>query len=106
MEATQAKHTPGPWHRNIKPAKRYPVIFAGRNEHIAIIETRDKTNECAEANIELIRRAPDMFDALIKVQNAIADWRDGKGDDGGIEELKYLVVDPVIELARGGKQCK
>ena len=47
-----------------------------------------------------------MFDALIKVQNAIADWRDGKGDDGGIEELKYLVVDPVIELARGGKQCK
>lgn len=35
---TKAKHTPGPWHRNIKPAGKYRVIFTGRNTHIAMLD--------------------------------------------------------------------
>lgn len=30
-----AKHTPGPWSRNIPPARKYAAIFAGRNHHVA-----------------------------------------------------------------------
>src|SRR5690349_9189461 len=33
------EHTPGPWHRNIKPATKYPTVWSGRNLHVAYVST-------------------------------------------------------------------
>ena len=35
----------GAWCRNIKPARKYPVVFAGRCEHVAIVSTSGLTDE-------------------------------------------------------------
>jgi len=59
----KTQHTPGPWNRNIAPATKYCVIFAGRNEHIASIR-HSKEGDEAEANHNLITAAPDLLDAL------------------------------------------
>lgn len=61
------KHTPGRWSRNIKPAKKYNTIFAGRNIHICHLETTGLTDEEIEANCDLIRAAPEMLEALDSV---------------------------------------
>ena len=58
------KHTPGPWHRNIKPASHYPTIFAGRNTHVAVVQTRGLPEPEQEANTYLIAAAPDLLAAL------------------------------------------
>lgn len=57
-------HTPGPWHRNIKPATKYPTIFASLNTHIAAVKTEGMSPEEVEANIDLLTAAPDMFETL------------------------------------------
>jgi len=59
----KTQHTPGPWNRNIAPATKYCVIFAGRNEHIASIRHCKEGDE-AEANHNLITAAPDLLAAL------------------------------------------
>lgn len=59
------KHTPGPWSRNIKPARKYNIVFAGRNTHVAAIQTpHGMTDDEVEANCNLVTAAPDMFAAL------------------------------------------
>lgn len=88
------KHTPGPWHRNIKPASKYPTVWAGRNTHVAsLLGHRDGGNnrlseEELEANIDLIATAPELLTALktlLKanddVQTALADGPDVPGWD-------------------------
>jgi hypothetical protein len=57
-------HTPGPWHRNIKPATRYPTIFAGRNTHVAQVVSQGIGASEVEANCNLIAAAPDLLAAL------------------------------------------
>ena len=57
-------HTPGPWHRNIKPATKYPILFAGRNTHVLRIETSGLDPETVEANLCLAMAAPDLLEAL------------------------------------------
>lgn len=59
-----AKHTPGPWHRNIKPASKYNVVFAGRNTHVAAVKTEGLSEAEIEANMDLIAAAPELLDAL------------------------------------------
>lgn len=59
-----SKHTSGPWHRNIRPATKYPTIFAGRNTHIAVVDTRLSNKDEVEANIDLIAAAPELLDGL------------------------------------------
>ena len=59
-----AKHTAGPWHRNIKPATHYNTIFAGRNTHVAHLAVQGKTEAEVEANCALIVAAPDLLIAL------------------------------------------
>jgi len=75
------EHTTGPWHRNIAPATRYPVIFAGQNTHVASVLTgarHGKTLSDAEieANCNLIVAAPEMLsiiEALVAmVEDAMA----------------------------------
>lgn len=55
------KHTPGPWHRNIRPAVKYPVVWSGRNKHVLAIKTIGLTEEEIEANICLAATAPDLL---------------------------------------------
>ena len=72
------KHTPGPWSRNIRAGGKYPVVFAGRNQHAATVcQQRDGAE--TEANIDLIAAAPDMLAALCALLAAI--------DCGGHEEV-------------------
>lgn len=59
-----AQHTPGPWHRNIKPATHYNTIFAGRNTHVTRLAVEGKSEEEVEANCALIVAAPDLLAAL------------------------------------------
>ena len=58
-----AKHTPGPWYRNIPPANKYTTVWSGRNKHVAYIKQMPDDVE-AEANINLIAAAPAMYEAL------------------------------------------
>lgn len=62
---TNAKHTPGPWSRNIKPAHKYVTVWSGRNTHVAYVATGGPlSNEEIEANICLIAAAPELLAAL------------------------------------------
>jgi hypothetical protein len=58
------KHTPGPWSRNIKPAKKYNTIYAGRNTHVCYLAVTGLTDEEIEANCNLIMSAPELLAAL------------------------------------------
>jgi len=60
----EAKHTAGPWQRNIRPATKYPTVFAGRNTHVAHVVTNRLSAEEVEANLALIVAAPEMFALL------------------------------------------
>jgi hypothetical protein len=62
------KHTPGPWHRNIKPAKKYNTVYAGRNTHVAHLDVAGLTDEQIEANCDLIAAAPSLLAALKALQ--------------------------------------
>jgi len=55
------KHTPGVWSRNIKPARKYNCIFAGRNTHVCYLATGGLTDEEIEANAALIAQAPALL---------------------------------------------
>jgi hypothetical protein len=61
------KHTPGPWHRNIRSNGKYPVVFAGRNQHVAIVSQQHDGHE-TEANIDLVATAPELLEALIDAE--------------------------------------
>lgn len=77
------KHTAGPWNRNIKPATKYPVIYAGRNTHVAQVCTAGLTPEEIEANCDLIAAAPELLEAiryLVGADNDIQAHRGGKHD--------------------------
>lgn len=58
------KHTPTPWHRNISPASKYPVIFSGRNKHVAQVVTRGLSEDEIEANCRFIVEAVNNHEAL------------------------------------------
>ena len=76
----------GDWHRNIPPVTRYPIIFAGRNTHIARIITEGLSPEEAEANTNLIVASPKMYLALKEARNYILEFGSDKD------------MAPVIEL--------
>lgn len=68
---TLSQHTPGPWHRNIKPAKKYPIIFAGRNTYIANVYSEEMSTEEMEANANLVRAAPDLLKACVMARSCM-----------------------------------
>jgi enoyl-CoA hydratase/carnithine racemase len=70
---TGAKHTATPWHRNIKPAAKYPVIFAGQNTHVAQVVAWGLPDEVVEANLEFIVRACNAHDDLVKALKVARD---------------------------------
>ena len=67
------RHTPGPWHRNIKPATKYTVIFAGRNTHVAAVIPGNLDPAEVEANMCLVRAAPDLL-AACQAAEGLTAW--------------------------------
>lgn len=82
--------TPGGWGRNIPPASRYPVIFAGRNTHVAQVLSRGLPPEQVEANANLIAAAPDLL--------ALAERVAGLNRDAG--EVAQLIDQARAVVAR------
>jgi len=48
-------------------------------------------------NMENEKVGEELRDALLEVQRNLADFRDGTVDGAALEELKYMVVDTVLE---------
>ena len=95
----ETKHTPGPWHRNIKPATHYNTIFAERNTHVTRLAVEGKTAEEVEANCALIVAAPDLLAAL----RAAEEWAEHIEDDENRVPIDVrLAMRDAIAKARGG----
>ena len=72
-----SNHTPGPWHRNIESDGRYPVIYAGRNTHVASAKGHGVLPpEQIEANISLIAAAPELLEALVEAESMFSSLAD------------------------------
>lgn len=93
-------HTPGPWSRNIPPARKYSTIFAGRNTHIAMVQSTGLTDLEIEANTDLIAAAPDLLAAL----EALTEWgRTWTSPIGTNSPLNLLIAAcAAITKAKGG----
>lgn len=61
------KYTPTPWHRNIKPASKYNVVFAGRNTHVARMVCDSLTEDQVEANTDFLITAVNNHEKLLKM---------------------------------------
>ena len=94
--ATKQGHTVGPWHRNIRREGRYPVVFAGRNQHVATASQQDDPAE-TEANIDLISAAPELLEALNVI--ARASERSEKLFGGSMSEVTR-VFENITRVAR------
>lgn len=79
------KHTGKTWHRNIKPARKYAVVFADANTHVAQVLSNGLTDDEIEANCNLIAAAPELFDAL---QNLV--WRYENYANESDEECEFM----------------
>jgi hypothetical protein len=91
------KHTPGDWHRNIKPASKYPTIFAGRNKHVCVLCTDGLTKAEIEGNADLIKEAPAMLSVLCELVN------DFEGCPENIDFQLWLKIEAAIARATGQK---
>jgi hypothetical protein len=94
-----SQHTPGPWSRNIKPATKYPTLFAGRNTHICTVSVSGLPPETVEANLLLIRAAPDMLAALWDIVDA--EEHDGDASVCDFQTLQ-AIARAAIARATGG----
>lgn len=97
-----SKHTPGPWHRNIPPARKYCVVFSGRNTHVAAVKSDGLTDSEIEANCNLIAAAPDLLEALDYALSALAHCRADKGY-GSMQSRAANLAANAIAKARGEK---
>lgn len=69
-------HTPGPWHRNIKPASHYPTVFSGRSKHVCTVA--QSQDDEMEGNVNLIVAAPELLEALKMAEDFMTGF---EGDD-------------------------
>jgi hypothetical protein len=98
---SKATHTTGPWHRNIRADGKYPVIFAGRNTHVAAAKGHgDLPPEEIEANIDLIASAPELLEALEAVVDRYAPTPTSDGPTNPVESM-WLNARAAIAKARG-----
>ncbi len=101
-----SQHTPGPWHRNIRANGKYPVVFAGRNQHVATTTQQTDPVE-TEANIDLIAAAPDLLEALKMATQQLeidAIFMSLSGASGNHQAEVALVARAAIAKATGEKQ--
>jgi hypothetical protein len=101
--AVTPKHTPGPWDvYDDSPSEDYRKGTC----ILTLADSREYEGGDRVATVErftdsaLIAAAPDMLSALKTVCWALADWRDGYAVP--LEELKYQVVDRIIEAIEPG----
>lgn len=113
-----SKHSPGPWGIG-------GSLVSGPDGHspIAVVlhkssgKARDEDYfappfETYEANGALIAAAPELLDGMRYLQSVLASIRDNEeipahpvhGKIRTYEEVKYLIVDPLIEKATGEPQ--
>lgn len=85
------QHTPGTWSRNIRANGKYPVVFAGRNQHVATV-CQQEDGAQVEANIDLIAAAPDMLAALIGLIG---------GQDSSLDNAREAIARAAIAKATG-----
>lgn len=90
------KHTPGPWHRNIKPATKYNTIFAGRNTHVTRLAVEGKSEDEVEANCALITAAPD----LLRVVSEMLGAAETDGMDEKSNVWRSLMIDARAAIAK------
>lgn len=86
---SNAKHTPGPWNRNIKPARKYITIFAGKNTHVAKLVTGSFSDEELEAHADLITARADLLDALVAI---VTTWETGLDFSNEIGEARAAIA--------------
>lgn len=91
------KHTKGPFHRNIAPAKKYNTIYAGQNTHVAYLATTGLSDEEVEGNANLFAAAPQLLEAL---ENAKGLWAFQSTDASQKQWLKDT------EVAIKAAQCE
>ena len=90
---TDTKHTPGPWHRNIPPARKYTTIFAGRNTHVARLAVDDLTTDTElEANANLIAAAPDLLEALELAEAIIERFKLPEMLEGSADVIRVAIA--------------
>jgi len=95
-------YTKGGWSRNIKPASKYPVIFAGRNTHVAEVLTDGLSAEEIEGNCDLVSAAPDLFEALSRAIVLIEKLKpSNRTDEGGRIQDSLDYFNRVKEKAEG-----
>lgn len=90
-------HTPAPWNRNIKPATKYNTIYAGRNTHIAHLATSGLTENEVEANCNLIAAAPELLEALKKLQEGFIYAKASTNYKYVIEDYMELINDTILK---------
>lgn len=90
-----SKHTPGPWHRNVPPARKYCVVFSGRNTHVAAVKSDGLTDSEIEANCNLIAAAPDLLEALeviLRKYEAQADYAEIDTDGESVAKANAAIA--------------
>ena len=84
-------HTPGPWHRNIRAGGKYPIIFSGRNKHVAqACQQRDPAE--TESNIDLIAAAPDLLAALELVCQQLRAEEPYQGEPTFLSQIRAAIA--------------
>lgn len=93
----EAKHTQGNMGRNIRPISKYPILFCGRNTHVAQIITRGLPEQETEANADRMVMCWNAHDDLVAALRIIAD---GKAMDQSTVFTHADVVLAYQEIAR------
>ena len=84
-------HSPIPWHRNIKPASKYPVIFSGQNTHVCQVISRGLTDDQVEANCDLIVAAVNFHETMRAIlSEAVEAWKIQFETDSEINANDFL----------------
>lgn len=101
MREAAEKATPGPWYRNIKPARKYTTVWAGRNTHIAHVSvggfdgTKFSEDEL-EANLDHIALAnPAAVLALLDDRDRLRE---------ALKNAAGFIDTPVMRRRHGGEQ--
>jgi len=98
---TKATHTPGPWHRNIRANGKYPVIFVGRNQHVAVATGHETISpDEIEANIDLIAAAPELLAALEALHSCHRGFSNSP-DWTALDDDAREIAETAIAKARG-----
>ena len=99
---TKAGHTPGPWHRNIKPAAKYPTIYSATHKHVARVVGDRLRGEEIEANCDLITAATELLAALV----GLLDWGCEHTSPRDTNSPHALLVDAAAAVAKArGEPC-